>query len=65
MDRLRQTNNDLEIKYNDEIIKITVSIGITNFNKNIDIQDNIKQADYALYNRKRNGKNRVIFKETI
>ena len=45
-------------------IKFTVSIGITNYSiEDNNIDDLLKYADKNLYEAKKNGKNRVVFKE--
>jgi diguanylate cyclase (GGDEF)-like protein len=44
-----------------EAVGITVSIGVAGFDQNVfDSQDMIKNADAALYQAKREGRNRVI-----
>ena len=60
-ERYRQLLSDLMITYGTEAIKFTVSIGISSFENNIDSKDMlIEQADKALYEAKRNGRNQVV-----
>jgi len=50
----------LEIKAEDEIVKATVSIGLSYFNeKDSDYLEALKRADEAMYTSKREGRNRV------
>ncbi len=44
-----------------ETRKVTISIGVTFFNKEVSINEVIKRADEALYKAKREGKNRVVW----
>ncbi len=64
-ERLRGTLAKSELVSNDsENIIFTVSIGFTMIkNKNIKINELIKRADAALFMAKRQGRNRVVFKE--
>ena len=60
-ERYRQLLSDLMITYGTEAIKFTVSIGISSFENNIDSKEMlIEQADKALYEAKRNGRNQVV-----
>lgn len=46
----------------EETIKITVSGGVAQYEKGLDIEQFIKKADILLYKAKNNGKNKVIYK---
>jgi len=48
------------IKHEDNTLKITVSIGVSEVNKDENIEKSIKYADDALYKAKEDGKNRVV-----
>lgn len=58
---LRKLVEDLDIFYNQAIIKVTISIGITEFKENLELQDVINLADEALYRAKNSGRNKVEF----
>jgi diguanylate cyclase (GGDEF)-like protein len=47
------------VKYEDQLIKFTVSVGVGNLEEGRDLRAIIRQADDALYQAKRNGRNRV------
>ncbi|EAS64551.1 GGDEF domain-containing protein [Photobacterium angustum] len=55
-DRLRTTVEAMDI---DGVPKFTVSIGYCSYDSNVDIKTLIKQADLALYDSKKTGRNRV------
>jgi diguanylate cyclase len=46
-------------KTGEPIRQVTISIGVTRFIRDEDIKDTIARADYALYQAKENGRNRV------
>ncbi|QUM75465.1 diguanylate cyclase [Moritella sp. 24] len=59
LELMRHKIEQLTMKYNDEEIKITVSIGISVGNKPID--EMLSEADAHLYKAKANGRNQVIY----
>ncbi len=61
-ERIRQEVEKMEIKLNDQSIKVTISLGITTYNPSIDRKtkkDLIEAADNALYKSKKTGRNRI------
>ena len=61
-ERLRTEIENLSIQFENKIIKITISIGVSEFNPNTDksnIKSFIQRADKALYKCKKNGRNQV------
>jgi diguanylate cyclase (GGDEF)-like protein len=59
-DRLRDFVSKYKMRFNHLSIGVTVSIGITDIhNQNENIQNVMQRADAALYNAKREGRNRV------
>lgn len=61
--KLLNTISESEFKYEDEIIKFTVSMGIGIYNnENISIDEIIKKTDEYLYLAKKNGRNTIEFK---
>lgn len=64
-ERYRQLLSDIIITYGTETIRITVSIGLAGFDREISSRDVlIEQADSALYEAKRNGRNQVVVYHT-
>lgn len=59
-ERLRKEIESLETSYENSIIKITISIGVTLYEADQSITDFINYADQLLYNAKESGRNRVI-----
>ena len=57
---LRKNIEDSYFKFNENTINITVSIGISEYNKNLDIAKVLKEADEKLYTAKENGRNKII-----
>ena len=59
--RLRQKIEELTIEFDHKLIKLTVSIGVTQWNKKIfnNADEFIKQADINLYHAKNSGRNCV------
>lgn len=67
LDQLREIFQDFCIKYDEEMVKTTVSIGLISIEPQIMLQDNkitmndyIHLADDLLYKAKQNGRNRII-----
>mgnify|MGYP001236297874 CR=1 FL=1 len=62
-ERIRTSIESLDVLFNDRSLKVTISIGVTQFDSSIDRnrQDLIERADKALYVSKREGKNIVTF----
>jgi len=56
---IRKLIEDLEIIYDDNKIKVTISMGITEADSILDLQDFINNADKALYKAKNSGRNRI------
>lgn len=58
-ERLRQSIEDDFVKYENEIIKFTVSIGAVSSEKTASIELLLRQVDDAMYQAKHNGRNQV------
>ena len=56
---LKEFMDSLAIEEEGIIHKVTVSIGITEYNSNLTMEQLIKKADEALYTSKENGRNRI------
>ena len=64
-DRLRKTIEKMEFIHTsdkEEIIKITVSGGVAQYEAGLDIEQFIKKADVLLYRAKNSGKNKICVK---
>lgn len=64
-ERIRKQIEDYDFTYEDQHMKVTISIGCSEFdpdiNPIINAKDLVEQADKALYVSKRNGRNQVSF----
>jgi diguanylate cyclase (GGDEF)-like protein len=61
-ERIRATVENLHVKYNEEEISVTVSLGVTQItDERNTLQELIAIVDQALYGAKQKGRNRVEF----
>lgn len=58
-ERFRQLVGNTEVRYGDEALKVTVSVGITLVRQGDTLQSIVDRADQMMYNSKKNGKNRI------
>ena len=61
--RIRQAIESMECRYNNHVIRVTASLGIAILDKNDDRHTFLERADSALYQAKKEGRNRVILNE--
>ena len=59
-DRIRNDMEGTVLKFKEEEIKFTVSGGVCRFDENFDLEENLGDADKALYEAKDSGKNKII-----
>ena len=59
LEKTRQEIISHELHYNEEILHITMTFGIVEGKKEMDIESNIKMADDLLYQGKMNGRNQI------
>lgn len=59
--RMRKSIEDYKFKFENQIISITMSIGITSASKNDSVFSLIERVDDALYKAKHNGRNRIEY----
>ncbi|MNE94655.1 putative diguanylate cyclase YcdT [compost metagenome] len=63
-ERLRKAVETLEVHYNDQAIRFTISLGVADLSQpSNDHADLIARADQALYTSKKSGRNRVTVHE--
>ncbi len=63
-EKIRSLIENLEIMTEKDTLKVTVSIGVTQFSKHIHNFDTlVNLADQALYDSKHMGRNRIVFKD--
>lgn len=66
LDRLRSELESLPIRLaNDKIVTITISVGITQMQPSLAVDDCIIRADDALYEAKNKGRNRIVVWEEL
>lgn len=59
-EELRCTIKDSECHCENQVIKITMSFGVSEIDKNISSEKNVKSADDKLYTAKQTGRNKVV-----
>ncbi len=59
MNKLRQEIAKLEVEHNDELVSLSISFGLSEFDKHDTAKDVFARADKALYRAKEKGRNRV------
>jgi diguanylate cyclase len=60
-ERFRETIQSMEVHFNEQIVKVTISLGVSHMTKEIAKETELfTKADEALYNAKRTGRNRVL-----
>ncbi len=64
-ERIRKTIESIPIVINDDKIRITVSIGVTKIDPKKSFEEIFYIADKALYEAKKTGRNKVVFKDKI
>jgi diguanylate cyclase (GGDEF)-like protein len=58
-EKLRTVIANLDIRYRDEAVPVTISLGVSTFEQSHGLDDIIRAADKALLRAKEHGKNRV------
>lgn len=53
--------NKLEIPYEDQVLHVTMTFGLAEYDFNMSLDDNIKVADDKLYKGKEGGRNRIVY----
>ncbi|MCU7850172.1 MAG: diguanylate cyclase [Candidatus Thiodiazotropha sp. (ex Lucinoma kastoroae)] len=59
LDRLRSSIETSSIRVGDQSISVSVSMGVSQYSEQSTLDELFKQADHALYQSKKNGRNRV------
>lgn len=62
-EKIRENIEELEIETNNDLIEFTISLGATQYDSNLDVNNieyTLNRADKALYEAKETGKNKVI-----
>ena len=62
-ERLRQAVESETFLYNDNMIQLTISLGIATYQDGKNTQSLIKIADDNLYRAKKEGKNRICYEQ--
>jgi diguanylate cyclase (GGDEF)-like protein len=56
-ERIRHITSDTSF---DDVLRITVSVGVTEYRIGEDVEDTLRRADQALYNAKNGGRNQIV-----
>ncbi|WP_457568558.1 GGDEF domain-containing protein [Desulfurobacterium sp.] len=59
--RILQSVKNMKVQYGNHTITITVSIGMSKIDREKSFEENLKEADSAMYKAKNEGKNRISF----
>lgn len=59
-ERIRQAIEQYEGEYKEQKAQITITIGISEYSPKLSLEENITHADDALFEGKRNGRNRIV-----
>lgn len=60
VEALQQQVRDYEYMYGEELIKVTMTFGVTESDRESNYEDLITAADHKLYSGKRNGRNQIV-----
>lgn len=61
LSKLQRKINRMEIPYEDQVIHVTITLGLTEYDPRISMDANIKLADDKLYKGKDSGRNRIVY----
>lgn len=61
LEDLREKIEKVEVLYNEQKIRFTMTFGLVEYNSNATLEENISLADQKLYSGKEAGRNRVVF----
>jgi diguanylate cyclase (GGDEF)-like protein len=61
LSRIQMKVNKLAVPYEDQIIYVTMTFGLTEYDWMLSVDENIKEADDKLYRGKQTGRDRIIY----
>ena len=61
LSRMQLLVNRLRIPYEDQVIQVSMTIGLTEYDRHLSMDENIKLADDKLYTGKQRGRNRIVY----
>jgi diguanylate cyclase (GGDEF)-like protein len=61
LSRIQIKLNKMKIAYEDKVIQVTMTFGLTEYDWNLSVDENIKEADDKLYQGKEGGRDRIIY----
>lgn len=66
-ERLRDSIGSLEVEKDDEVIRVTISIGVSTYTNSfgVNVRSFVEEADKALYQAKKDGRNQVCVAESF